>query len=139
MFDLNVLGLLLASKEAAKHFGKEGGSIINISSVAATAAPPTMSVYSATKGAVNSITRSLAQELGARKIRVNSLSPGPVNTEGTSDFFKEGSEMAKQMIAQTPLGRVGEPDDIAAVAVFLASPDSRWITGETIRVAGGLV
>jgi 3-oxoacyl-[acyl-carrier protein] reductase len=137
MFDLNVLGLLLASKEAAKHFGKEGGSIINISSVAATAAPPTMSVYSATKGAVNSVTRSLAQELGARKIRVNSLSPGPVNTEGTGDFFS--GEMAKQMIAQTPLGRIGEPQDIAKVAVFLASSDSAWITGETIRVAGGLV
>ena len=96
-----------------------------------------MSVYSATKGAVNSVTRSLAQELGARKIRVNSLSPGPVNTEGTGDFFS--GEMAKQMIAQTPLGRIGEPQDIAKVAVFLASSDSAWITGETIRVAGGLV
>jgi 3-oxoacyl-[acyl-carrier protein] reductase len=136
MFDLNVLGLLLASKQAAKHFSPTGGSIVNISSVAANSAPPNMSVYGATKGAVDSATKALAKELGPRKIRVNSISPGPVETPGTSDFLSD-EQAVKQIIAMTPLGRIGRPEDIAAVAVFLASDDSAWITGEVIRVAGG--
>jgi 3-oxoacyl-[acyl-carrier protein] reductase len=138
MFDLNVLGLLLASKEAAKHFSPAGGSIINISSVAASSAPPNLSVYGATKGAVDSATMSLAKELGPRKIRVNSISPGPVETPGTSDFLSD-EQTRKQIIATTPLGRIGRPEDIAAVAVFLASDDSAWITGEVIRAAGGFI
>jgi 3-oxoacyl-[acyl-carrier protein] reductase len=139
MFDLNVLGLLLASQEAVKHFGTGGGSIVNVSSVVATAAPPSASVYSATKAAVDAITRSLAQELGARRIRVNSINPGMVQTEGTvsSGMVGDESEFRKQIIAQTPLGRIGQPNDIATAAVFLASPDSGWITGETLYVAGG--
>ncbi|HEY2909984.1 MAG TPA: glucose 1-dehydrogenase, partial [Gemmataceae bacterium] len=123
-FDLNVLGLLLASKEAAKHFGKDGGSIINISSVVATAAPPASAVYSATKAAVDAVTRSLAKELGPRKIRVNSVNPGMVETEGLhSAGFVEG-EFRKQIEAQTPLGRIGQPRDIAPAVVFLASDDA---------------
>jgi 3-oxoacyl-[acyl-carrier protein] reductase len=136
-FDLNVLGLLLASKEAAKHFGKDGGSIINISSVVATAAPPGSAVYSATKAAVDAVTRSLAKELGPRKIRVNSVNPGMVETEGLhSAGFVEG-EFRKQIETQTPLGRIGQPRDIAPAVVFLASDDAGWITGETWHVAGG--
>jgi 3-oxoacyl-[acyl-carrier protein] reductase len=137
-FDLNVLGLLLASQEAVKHFGKEGGSIINISSVAATLAPPTTSVYSATKAAVNAVTRSLAQELGPRKIRVNSVNPGMVETEGTHGAGITDSDFRKQTEAQTPLGRIGQPQDIAPAVVFLASPDSSWITGESFYISGGL-
>jgi 3-oxoacyl-[acyl-carrier protein] reductase len=137
-FDLNVLGLLLATKEAAKYFGPEGGSIVNISSLVATLAPPNSSVYSGTKAAVNAITRSLAQELGARRIRVNSINPGLVETEGThSGGFSQG-DFRKQIEAQTPLGRVGQPGDIAPAAVFLASNDSAWITGESFYIAGGL-
>jgi 3-oxoacyl-[acyl-carrier protein] reductase len=138
MFDLNVLGLILASQEAAKHIGPEGGSIINISSVAATAAPPTTSVYSATKAAVNAVTRSLAQELGPRKIRVNSINPGMVETEGVHAAGIAESEFRKQVEAQTPLGRIGQPEDIAPAAVFLASADSAWITGETLYISGGM-
>src|SRR5580658_8317301 len=111
MFDLNVLGLLLASQEFVKHICAAGGGIINISSVVSTLAPANGSVYSATKGAVDSATKSLAKELGARKIRVNSINPGPVETEGTSEFFSD--EMRQQFITQTPLGRIGTPDDIA--------------------------
>jgi 3-oxoacyl-[acyl-carrier protein] reductase len=138
-FDLNVLGLILASQEAARHFGPAGGSIINISSVAATSAPPMASVYSATKAAVDAVTRSLAKELGPRKIRVNSINPGMVETEGTSSAGITADESAfrKQFEAQTPLGRIGQPDDIAPAAVFLASNDSGWITGETLYTAGG--
>jgi len=136
MFDLNVLGLLLASQEFVKQTGTAGGSIINISSVVSTLAPPNGSVYSATKGAVDSATKSLAKELGARKIRVNSINPGPVETEGTSEFFT--GDMKQQFISQTPLGRIGRPEDIAKAVVFLASADSGWITGETIRLTGGL-
>jgi 3-oxoacyl-[acyl-carrier protein] reductase len=135
-FDINVLGLLLATKEAVKYFDEAGGSIINISSLAAASAPPAASVYSATKGAVDTITKSLAKELGPRKIRVNSLNPGPVETEGTQDFI--GSDFMNSMVTQTPLGRIGQPDDIASVAVFLASSDSGWITGETLSATGGL-
>ncbi len=137
-FDLNVLGLLLATQEAVKHFGPAGGSIVNISSVAATQAPPTGSVYSATKAAVNAITRSLAQELGPRKIRVNVVAPGMVETEGLqATGFAEG-EFRRTVEAQTPLGRIGQPKDIAPAVVFLASADSAWTTGETLYISGGM-
>jgi 3-oxoacyl-[acyl-carrier protein] reductase len=138
MFDLNVLGLLLATQEAVKMFGSRGGNIINISSVAATSAPPTTSVYSATKAAVNAVTRALAQELGPRKIRVNSINPGMVETEGVHAAGIAESDFRKQTEAQTPLGRIGQPQDIAPAAVFLASDDSAWITGESFYITGGL-
>ena len=137
-FDLNVLGLLLATQEAAKLFGDQGGSVINISSVVATLAPPQGSVYSGTKAAVVAITRSLAQELGSRKIRVNSINPGMVETEGTHSAGITESEMRKNTEAHTPLGRIGQPKDIAPAAVFFASDDSSWITGETLYISGGL-
>ncbi|HEY1628256.1 MAG TPA: glucose 1-dehydrogenase [Tepidisphaeraceae bacterium] len=138
-FDLNVLGLILASQEAVKHFGPEGGSIINISSVVATLAPPTASVYSATKAAVDAVTRSLARELGAKNIRVNSINPGMVQTEGTTAAGMDDKEgdFRKQYESQSPLGRIGQPDDIAPAAMFLASSDSKWITGETLYISGG--
>ena len=135
-FDLNVLGLILASQEALKYFGPEGGSIVNISSVVSTLSPPGMAVYNATKSAVDGITRTFAKELGARKIRVNSVNPGLVETEGThTGGFVEKFD---SFIAITPLGRIGQPQDIAPVVVFLASPESGWITGETHYVSGGL-
>jgi 3-oxoacyl-[acyl-carrier protein] reductase len=137
-FDLNVLGLLLTTQEAVKHFGPSGGSIINISSGAATSAPPNTSVYSATKAAVNAISRSLAQELGPRKIRVNVVSPGVTETEGLHTTGISGSDFQRQLEAQTPLGRVGQPNDIAPAVVFLASAESAWITGENLYVSGGL-
>jgi 3-oxoacyl-[acyl-carrier protein] reductase len=137
-FDLNVLGLILTTKAAAKHFGPEGGSVINISSVVSTLAPPAASVYSATKGAVDTITKSLAKELGPRQIRVNAINPGMVVTEGLQAAGLQHSDFEKQIVAQTPLGRVGQPDDIAPAAVFFASSDSKWITGETLVIAGGL-
>jgi 3-oxoacyl-[acyl-carrier protein] reductase len=137
-FNLNVLGLLLATQEAAKYFGTNGGSVINISSVAATSAPATASVYSATKGAVNTITRSLGQELGPRKIRVNSINPGMVETEGFIAAGIDKSDMRTTMEAQTPLGRIGKPDDIGPAAVFFASDESSWLTGETLYISGGL-
>lgn len=136
-FNTNVLGLLLATQEAARQFGPAGGSVINISSVASTAAPPTGSVYSATKGAVDTITRSLASELGPRKIRVNAINPGMIETEGVHAAGFIGTDFQKAHVAQTPLGRVGQPQDIATVAAFLASEDSGWITGETFVTAGG--
>lgn len=136
-FDTNVLGLLLATGEAVKRFGPDGGSVINISSVATTVDIPTTSVYTATKAAVDSITRVLAKELGPRKIRVNAIAPGAVETEGTHAVGLIGSDLEAELIAQTPLGRIGQPSDIAPVAAFLASPDSAWITGEIIAVAGG--
>lgn len=136
-FDLNVLGLLLASKEAVKYFGKEGGSIINISSVASTSGLPTTSIYGATKASVDLITKVLGKELGPRKIRVNSINPGLVETEGTQSLgFSEG-DFRSSTEASTPLGRVGLPNDIAPAAVFLASDESSWITGETLVIAGG--
>jgi 3-oxoacyl-[acyl-carrier protein] reductase len=138
MFDLNVLGLILASQEAVKLFGPTGGSIINISSVAATMASPTTSVYSATKAAVDAVTKSLAKELGPRKIRVNSINPGMVDTEGYRSAGIAESDFRKQVESQTPLGRIGQPHDIAPAAVFLASSDSSWITGETFYISGGL-
>jgi 3-oxoacyl-[acyl-carrier protein] reductase len=137
LFDLNVLGLILASQEAVRHFGPDGGSIINISSVAATSAPATASVYSATKAAVDAVTRSLAKELGPRKIRVNSINPGMIETEGFHAAGIAGSDFQKQIEAQTPLGRIGQPQDVAPAVAFLASADSGWITGETLRVSGG--
>jgi 3-oxoacyl-[acyl-carrier protein] reductase len=137
-FDLNVLGLILATQEAVKHFGPGGGSIVNISSVVAVAAPPNMAVYSASKAAVDAVTKSLAKELGPRKIRVNSINPGMVETEGVHAAGISRSDLRKQMEAQTPLGRIGQPQDIAPAAVFLASADSGWITGETFYISGGL-
>jgi 3-oxoacyl-[acyl-carrier protein] reductase len=137
-FNINVLGLLLATKEAAKLFGDEGGSVINIGSVASDLTSPNTVVYTATKGAVDAVTRVLAKELGPRKIRVNSINPGGVETEGTHAAGVIGSDFEKQLVAQTPLGRIGQPDDIAPVAVFLASDESRWVTGDTLAVSGGL-
>jgi 3-oxoacyl-[acyl-carrier protein] reductase len=139
MFDLNVLGLLLASQEATKYFGSAGGSIINISSVASTLTSPTASVYSATKAAVDAVTKSLAKELGPRRIRVNSINPGMVETEGVHAAGIAAGDFRKQMEAMTPLGRIGQPADIAPAAVFLASADSGWITGETLFISGGLM
>jgi 3-oxoacyl-[acyl-carrier protein] reductase len=137
-FDLNVLGLLLATQEAIKHFSSGGGSIVNISSVAASQAPPNASVYSATKAAVNAITRSLAQELGPRNIRVNAVNPGMIETEGTHSAGITESEFRKQTEAQTPLRRIGQPSDIAPAVVFLATDDAAWLTGETLYITGGL-
>jgi len=137
-FDVNVLGLILASREAAKRFGSAGGSIVNISSTATSITPPNTTVYTATKGAVDAITRTLAKELGPRNIRVNAINPGMVVTEGLHTAGVLESDMRKQVEAQTPLGRLGQPHDIAPLAVFLASSDASWITGETLRVAGGL-
>jgi 3-oxoacyl-[acyl-carrier protein] reductase len=137
-FDLNVLGLLLTTQEAVKHFGPSGGSIINISSVAATLAPPSASVYSASKAAVNAITRSLAQELGPRKVRVNAIAPGVIETEGLHATGISGSDFERQAVAQTPLGRIGQPEDIAPAVVFLASSESAYTTGETLYISGGL-
>ena len=136
-FNTNVLGLILATREAVKYFGVEGGSVINISSVASSVTPPASVIYTATKGAVDAVTRVLAKELGSRKIRVNSINPGAVETEGYRAIGIPGSDFEKQAAAQTPLGRIGQPRDIAPVVVFLASSDSAWITGETLRVAGG--
>jgi 3-oxoacyl-[acyl-carrier protein] reductase len=137
-FDVNVLGLLLASQEAVRHFDSAGGSIINISSVTTSVTPPNSSVYSGTKGAVDAITRTLAKELGPRHIRVNAINPGMVETEGViAGGFNEG-EFRNGIESLTPLGRIGQPGDIAPAAVFLASTDSAWITGETLRIAGGL-
>jgi 3-oxoacyl-[acyl-carrier protein] reductase len=138
LFDLNVLGLLLTTQEAVKHFGPSGGSIINISSVAATAALPTTSVYSATKAAVDAVTKALAKELGPRQVRVNSINPGMVETEGVHAAGLSESDFRRQTEAQTPLGRIGQPQDIGPAAVFLASAESGWITGETLYISGGL-
>jgi 3-oxoacyl-[acyl-carrier protein] reductase len=136
-FNVNVLGLILTTQAAVKFFGAAGGSIINLSSVASSSAPPGASVYSATKGAVDTLTKSLAKELGSRKIRVNAINPGMIETEGLHAAGFIGTDFHKQAEAQTPLGRIGQPNDIATVAAFLASDDSGWITGETILVAGG--
>jgi 3-oxoacyl-[acyl-carrier protein] reductase len=136
-FNLNVLGLILASQAALKLFDSAGGIIINLSSIVSTLAFPNAAIYSGTKGAVDAITRSMAAELGPRRIRVNALRPGMVETEGTHSAGIAESDMRKQVEAQTPLGRIGQPRDIANTAVFLASADSSWITGETFVISGG--
>jgi 3-oxoacyl-[acyl-carrier protein] reductase len=136
-FNLNVLGLLLTTQEALKYFNPVGGSIVNLSSIVSTLTPPNASVYSATKGAVDAVTGSLARELGARKIRVNAVRPGLVETEGTSTAGFTTGDFHDQFVAQTSLGRSGQPEDIATAVVFLASSDSSWITGETLLIAGG--
>jgi len=135
-FNVNVLGLLLTTQAALRHFDPKGGSIVNIGSVAAGGLPAA-SVYSATKGAVDSITGALAQELGSRKIRVNSLNPGMIETEGVHAAGFIGSDFHKKIEAETPLGRIGQPGDIASIAAFLASDDSYWLTGQTIQASGG--
>jgi 3-oxoacyl-[acyl-carrier protein] reductase len=136
-FDLNVLGLILTTQEAVKHFNPEGGSVVNISSIVSTLNPAYGTVYSATKAAVDSVTKSLAKELGPRKIRVNAINPGMVQTEGWHAAGFAESDMRKQVEAQTPLGRIGVVEDIAPAAVFFASSDSAWISGETLLIAGG--
>jgi 3-oxoacyl-[acyl-carrier protein] reductase len=136
MFDVNVLGVLLTTQAALKHIG-EGGSVINISSAVTSLAPPASSVYTGTKGAVDAITSVLANELGPRQIRVNAILPGIVETEGTHTAGFVGSDFERTAVAQTPLGRIGQPDDIAGVAVFLASDDARWLTGERLTASGG--
>jgi 3-oxoacyl-[acyl-carrier protein] reductase len=135
-FNLNVLGYLLAAQQAVKHMGDQGGSIINISSILSTDPYLASSVYAATKGAVNTMTLALARELGPNKIRVNSILPGHTNTPATAGNFE--GEFGEKLIAGTPLGRFGEPEDIAPLAVFLASDDAHWITGESIRASGGV-
>jgi len=137
-FNVNVLGLLLTTKESLKLFGDNGGSIINIGSIASTMAPPNASVYVATKAAVDGITRSLAKELGGRKIRVNSINPGMIETEGVHTAGFIGSDFQKFVESQAPLGRIGQPDDISPTAVYLASGDSKYMTGETLQVGGGV-
>jgi 3-oxoacyl-[acyl-carrier protein] reductase len=137
MFNLNVRGLVFATQAAAKAFGEQGGSIINIGSVASQSAPPGGSIYSATKGAVDVITRALASELGPKKIRVNAVLPGPVETEGATSLA-EWEQLKSQMVPRTPLGRVGQPSDIAPVVSFLVSDDAGWVTGQIISAAGGL-
>lgn len=137
-FNLNVLGLLLTSKEAAKLFGPEGGTIINVSSGVSTILPANTSVYSATKASVDAITAILAKELGPRKIRVNSINPGMIETEGVHAAGFDEGDFRKWIETQSPLGRIGQSDDIAPTAVYLASADSKYLTGETIRVTGGI-
>ncbi len=136
-FNTNVLGVLLTTQAAAKHL-KEGGSVINIGSAVSALTPPNSSVYTATKGAVDAITGVLSKEFGPKKIRVNSINPGIVHTEGTQTAGFVGSDFEKGIVSQTPLGRAGQPDDIASVAVFLASDDSKWLSGEQLRASGGL-
>jgi 3-oxoacyl-[acyl-carrier protein] reductase len=137
MFDINVLGLLLATREAEKLFGEEGGSVINVGSAVSSINPPNSAVYTATKHAVDGITRVLAKELGAKKIRVNTVNPGLVETEGTHTAGVMGGEFETWALSTTPLGRIGQPEDIAKVAVFLASEDSGWVTGELLLASGG--
>ncbi len=137
-FNINVLGLLLTTQEAVKLFPASGGSIINIGSVVSSLTPPASAVYTATKGAVDAITGVLAKELGPKKIRVNALNPGIVETEGSVSAGFIGSDFEKQIVTQTPLGRTGQPADIASIAVFLASDDSGWLTGEKLRAGGGM-
>jgi 3-oxoacyl-[acyl-carrier protein] reductase len=137
-YNLNVLGLLLTTQEAVKLIGPEGGSIINISSVVSSFTPPGSAVYSGTKAAVDALTKVLSKELGARQIRVNAINPGMVETEGTSSAGITEGEFRQQVESQTPLGRIGQPQDIATAAVFLASSDSSWVSGETFFISGGL-
>jgi 3-oxoacyl-[acyl-carrier protein] reductase len=136
-FELNVLGLILATQEAVRHFGTDGGSIVNLSSVVSTAFLPGMGVYAASKAAVDSLTRTFAAELGPRNIRVNGVGPGAVATEGNVEASDPNGVFAKAYIAGAKLGRMGQPDDIAPAVVFFASSDSKWVTGETLFVTGG--
>jgi len=136
-YRVNVLGPLLVTQEALNYFGSEGGSVINVSSIVTELAPPGSSVYSGTKGALDTITRVLAKELSSRNIRVNTIAPGAVETEGTHAAGMIGSEFMHDVIKKTPLGRMGQPDDIARVALFLAPPDSAWLTGERLIASGG--
>ncbi|GGA70826.1 oxidoreductase [Edaphobacter acidisoli] len=138
IFGTNVTGLLLATKAGTALFPDEGGSIINIGSVVAENTPAGSAVYTGTKGAVDAITRVLAKELGPKKIRVNAVNPGPVVTEGFKASGFEGSDFINQAVKDTPLGRIGYPDDIASVVAFLASDDARWVTGSLLQAAGGL-
>ncbi|MGC2400698.1 MAG: glucose 1-dehydrogenase [Acidobacteriaceae bacterium] len=137
MFNINVLGVLLTTKAALKHIG-EGGSIINVGSVVSRVTPPGSAIYTATKGAVDAITGVLARELGPKKIRVNAINPGMIETEGVHAAGYLGTDFEKSLVAQTPLGRIGQPQDIASVAVFLASDDAGWLTGEQLLTGGGL-
>ena len=139
-FNTNVLGPLLMIREAVKYFGPSGGSIVNIGSTASQLNPPNLSIYTATKGAVDAITRVLAKELGPKKIRVNSINPGATATEGAraAGLIGVGGDFEKQLLAMTPLGRIGQPSDIARIAVFLASDEASWLTGEIILASGGL-
>ncbi|MBV8808501.1 MAG: glucose 1-dehydrogenase [Acidobacteriaceae bacterium] len=137
-FNTNVLGLILATREAAKHFNGDGGTIINVGSAVTQLTPPASAVYTATKSAVDAVTRVLAKELGPKRIRVNSINPGVVETEGVHSAGFLGTDFQKQLEAQTPLGRIAQPEDIAPIAVFLASQDSGWLTGETVLASGGL-
>jgi 3-oxoacyl-[acyl-carrier protein] reductase len=137
-FNTNVLGLLLTTQAAVKHFPETGGSVINISSLVTRITPPMAVVYNGTKGAVDAITATLAKELGSKKIRVNAINPGVVNTEGARAMGVIDGEFEAMAVAQTPLGRVGVPEDIATIAVFLASSDAGWVNGETILAAGGM-
>jgi 3-oxoacyl-[acyl-carrier protein] reductase len=136
-FNTNVLGTLLTIQQALKYFGPHGGSVINISSIASLNPTPDSVVYAATKSAVDSITRGLAKELGPRQIRVNAIAPGGTASEGLASAGILGTEVEKQVVGMTPLGRFGQPEDIAKVAVFLASDDSAWLTGERITASGG--
>ena len=137
IFNINVLGLLLTTQAAVKQMG-DGASVINIGSAVTRVTPPNSAVYTGTKGAVDAITGVLARELGPKKIRVNTINPGMVETEGTHTAGFIGSDFEKNLIGQTPLGRIGQPDDIAQIAVFLASDESRWLTGEQFVASGGL-
>jgi 3-oxoacyl-[acyl-carrier protein] reductase len=137
LFDTNVLGLILATREAAKYLG-QGGTVINIGSVASTSHPATSTIYSATKSAVDAVTGTLAKEFGPRGIRVNSINPGMIETEGVHAAGFVGSDFMKEVIARSPLGRIGQPDDIGPIAVFLASEEARWLTGETLLASGGM-
>jgi len=137
-FNLNVLGLLLTTQEAVKYFGPAGGSVINLSSVVGVNPLPNAAVYSATKAAVDAVTKSLAKELGPKKIRVNSINPGMIETEGVHAAGFLETEFPKMVVSQTPLGRIGQPQDIGKVATFFASDDSGWVTGETLLISGGM-
>jgi 3-oxoacyl-[acyl-carrier protein] reductase len=137
LFNLNVLGLILATQEAVKHFGPDGGSVVNIGSIVGKLAFPTTTVYAATKAAVDSITRTLGAELGPKKVRVNAVNPGMVETEGNADARDPENQFRKMVEAQTPLGRIGQVDDVAPAVAYFASDDAKWVTGETIYIAGG--
>jgi 3-oxoacyl-[acyl-carrier protein] reductase len=137
-YDANVLGPILAVQEALKHFGPEGGSVVNMSSIVSTAPWPQSALYSSTTAAIDNLTRGLALELAPRKVRVNAVAPGTTESEGTAELHLFEGDEGKKVIASAPLGRLGTPADIARVVVFMASDDSAWVTGEIIRASGGL-